>query len=88
MSLSVRVGHAEREQALVRLKSAFSEGRLDETELDMRARHALEARTRADLDALLIDLPTPPADSAPDTSLLAVVSRAFFSCKCCCKSRR
>ena len=40
-----------------RVQQAFAEGRLDDAEFDERMRAALTARTHADLDALLADLP-------------------------------
>jgi len=40
-----------------RVQDAFAEGRLDDTEFDERTRAALTARTHADLDLLLADLP-------------------------------
>jgi hypothetical protein len=48
-----------------RLRDAFAEGRLDDTEFDERMRSALTARTHADLDVLLGDLPAPAAAAAP-----------------------
>jgi hypothetical protein len=45
-----------------RVQQAFAEGRLDDAEFDERMRAALTARTHADLDVLLTDL---PAASAP-----------------------
>ena len=49
-----------------RVQDAFAEGRLDDTEFDERTRAALTARTHADLDALLADLPASTA--APGTA--------------------
>ena len=49
-----------------RVQEAFAEGRLDDTEFDERTRAALTARTHADLDALLADLPA--ATAAPGTA--------------------
>lgn len=43
------------------MQAAFAEGRIDDAEFDERMRAALTARTRADLDELLADLP----DSLP-----------------------
>jgi hypothetical protein len=40
-----------------RVQEAFAEGRLDDGEFDERMRAALTARTHADLDILLTDLP-------------------------------
>jgi hypothetical protein len=47
-----------------RLQDAFAEGRLDDTEFDERMRAALTARTHADLDMLLSDLPAASAAHA------------------------
>lgn len=88
MTVSVRVGHAEREQALAQLKSAYTEGQLDSADLSERTQRALEARTRADLEALLIDLPAPAASVNPCVPLLSAVSQAISRCLCCCKPRK
>jgi hypothetical protein len=50
-----------------RVQEAFAEGRLDDTEFDERMRAALTARTLAELDVLLADLPAtrPAAGPAP-----------------------
>ena len=61
----LRVGHADREQAIETLKGAFVDGRLAKHEFDARAGHALTARTRADLDAVTSDLPPAPAAPRP-----------------------
>jgi hypothetical protein len=49
-----------------RVQEAFAEGRLDDTEFDERMRAALTARTHADLEVLLTDLPA--ATAAPGTA--------------------
>jgi Domain of unknown function (DUF1707) len=54
---AVRASDQERDAATQQLQQAFAESRLDDTEFDERMRSALTARTRADLDALLADLP-------------------------------
>ena len=57
-----RAGHADREQAIDTLKTAFVHGQLTKDELDARAGQALAARTYADLAALTADIPPrPPA---------------------------
>jgi hypothetical protein len=53
----VRASDQEREAVLQRVQQAFAEGRLDDTEFDERMRAALAARTHADLDVLMTDLP-------------------------------
>ena len=53
----LRAGHADREQAIDTLKTAFVHGQLTKDELDVRAGQALAARTYADLAALTADIP-------------------------------
>jgi hypothetical protein len=62
---AVRASDQERDAATQQLQQAFAEGRLDDTEFDGRMRTALTARTRADLDALLADLPVAGPASRP-----------------------
>ncbi|HEY6295281.1 MAG TPA: DUF1707 domain-containing protein [Streptosporangiaceae bacterium] len=57
----LRVGHAEREQVIEMLKTAFVDGRLIKDEFDARAGRALAARTHADLAVLTADIPAVPA---------------------------
>lgn len=52
-----RVGDAEREQAAERLRVAAGDGRLTLEELSERLDSAYRARTAADLEALVADLP-------------------------------
>ena len=68
--LAVRASDGERDTVVQRVQQAFAEGRLDDTEFDERMRAALTARTRADLDALLADLPaeTSAPTAAPTTA--------------------
>ena len=63
----LRAGHADREQVIEALKSAFVDGRLTKDELAARTGRALKARTYADLAALTADLPaeSAAAESAP-----------------------
>ena len=53
----LRASHADREHVIDTLKAAFVQGRLTKDELDLRAGHALTARTYADLAALTADIP-------------------------------
>ncbi len=69
---AVRASTQERDAAVQRLQVAFAEGRLDDEEFDQRTATALRARTRAELDQLLADLPATvrtgtlaPASAAP-----------------------
>ena len=61
----IRASDQERDATVQRLQVAFAEGRLDDGEFDERMRAALAARTRADLDRLLADLPAGTATPAP-----------------------
>jgi hypothetical protein len=62
---SMRASDQERDATVQRLQVAFAEGRLADGEFDERMRSALAARTHADLDALLTDLPASVAPVAP-----------------------
>ena len=64
---ATRASDRERDVVVQRVQDAFAEGRLDDAEFDERTRAALTARTHADLDALLADLPAaaPTAGPAP-----------------------
>lgn len=66
----IRIGHAERDRAVETLREAAADGRLTLDELDERLEHALGARTRGDLRALLGDL-------VPPTQIEAVVRPAL-----------
>ena len=59
----LRASHADREQVIGTLKTAFVHGRLTKDELDARAGQALAARTHADLAALTADIPPGPASA-------------------------
>jgi hypothetical protein len=58
---ATRASDRERDAVLQRVQQAFAEGRLDDAEFDERMRAALTARTHADLDVLLTDLPAAAA---------------------------
>jgi len=60
-----RASDRERDAVVQRVQDAFAEGRLDDAEFDERTRAALTARTHADLDALLADLPAVPSAPGP-----------------------
>jgi hypothetical protein len=65
----LRVSDADRDAVVTELGEHFQAGRLDAAELDDRAGRALRARTGADLDEALADLPrtprTPRASGGP-----------------------
>jgi hypothetical protein len=84
----MRAGDADRDRVVELLKAAYSEGRLSKDEYDDRVADALSARTYADLDLLVADLPgaqpmtAPPLATVvvpeePRTNGLAVASVAF-----------
>ena len=54
----LRASHADREQVVGTLKTAFVQGRLTKDELDLRMGQALASRTYAELAALTADIPT------------------------------
>lgn len=60
----MRIGNAERAQVTDDLCKHFSEGRLDESELEDRMAAAAAAKTQAELAPLLADLP--PLGGPPD----------------------
>src|SRR5690348_7378443 len=53
----MRASHADREQVIDMLKTAFVQGRLAKDELDLRVGQVLASRTYADLGALTADIP-------------------------------
>jgi Domain of unknown function (DUF1707) len=67
---SVRVGHADREQVVHVLMQQYAEGRLTGAELEQRSTEARLARTYADLDRLVADLPV----ARPSSELLAATT--------------
>jgi hypothetical protein len=55
---SLRASDADREQIVSRLHKAATEGRIASEELEQRVSAALKARTYAELDATVADLPS------------------------------
>jgi len=73
----MRACDADRDRVVEFLSLAYSEGRLSKDEYDDRLAHALSARTYADLDQIVIDLPVPRAAVVPAaarTNGLAIAS--------------
>ncbi|MFQ6328810.1 DUF1707 domain-containing protein [Nocardia sp. CWNU-33] len=60
----IRIGTAEREQAMQRLSDHFAAGRLSVAEFDERSAVVAAAMTRGDLDTVFVDLPEPVAATA------------------------
>jgi hypothetical protein len=73
----LRASRADREQVIDVLKAAFTQGRLDEDELDERVSSALASRTYADLAALTADIPVEPAGALlPETARVSAGKKA------------
>ena len=61
----LRASHADREQVIDMLKTAFVQGRLTKAELDRRVGQVLASLTYADLAALTAGIPAGPAGAQP-----------------------
>ncbi len=60
-SVPLRIGDADRDRTVERLRTALAEGRLTTEEFEDRMGKALQAHYQSDLDELLLDLPAPSA---------------------------
>ncbi len=83
----LRVSHADREQVIEALKVAFVQDRLTKDEFDARVGLALASRTRAELAALIADIPagpvTVPAGRKPAPARREVsMNTAVTGCAC------
>jgi DUF1707 SHOCT-like domain/Domain of unknown function (DUF4190) len=58
---TMRAADADRDRVVGLLSTAYTEGRLSKGEYDARLESALSARTYADLDPVVADLPVAPA---------------------------
>lgn len=74
---TLRASDADRDRAIERLRQAASEGRLSTEELEQRLEAALSARTYAQLDALVADLPGRRLAVPAETRRLAWVPPAL-----------
>ena len=75
----MRAADADRDRVVEVLSMAYSEGRLTKDEYDGRLENALSARTYADLDQLVTDLPVaraPAVTPGAGTNGLAIASLA------------
>jgi hypothetical protein len=61
----LRASHADREQVIGTLKSAFVQGRLTEDEFGERVGQVYASRTYAELAEVTTDIPTGPAGTRP-----------------------
>jgi hypothetical protein len=77
---TMRASDADRDRVVELLNVAYGEGRLSKDEYDGRLENAFSARTYADLDQILADLPAAPATvltpSVAKTNGLAIASLA------------
>jgi DUF1707 SHOCT-like domain/Domain of unknown function (DUF4190) len=86
----MRAGDADRDRVAGILGTAYTEGRLSKDEYDARLDSAMSARTFADLDEVLTDLPAapratvavPPAGTGTVTPVAATNSMAIASFAC------
>ena len=67
----LRASHADREQVIGTLKTAFVQGMLAKDEFDLRVGRTLASRTYADLAAVTADLPAGLAAAPPPASVRA-----------------
>lgn len=86
---TMRAADADRDRVVEFLNVAYSEGRLSRDEHDDRLQHALSARTYADLDLLVTDLPgaqaimvPPEADATVATPVATINGLAMASFAC------
>jgi hypothetical protein len=76
----MRAADADRDRVVELLKLAFSEGRLSKDEYDGRVESALSARTYADLDHVVTDLPVRPAAVATPVTRTNGFAIASLAC--------
>jgi len=69
----MRAADADRDRVVEFLNTAYSEGRLSKDEYDARLESALSARTYADLDQLVTDLPAARATMVPSVATTSTV---------------
>jgi type IV secretory pathway VirB2 component (pilin) len=75
-----RACDADRDRVVEFLNVAYSEGRLSRDEYDDRLDSALSARTYADLDQIVTDLPAARADVVPPASKINGLAIASLAC--------
>lgn len=72
----IRIGNAERDEAVTALGVHLSTGRLELTEYEERCGLAVAARTRSQLEALFDDLPAPHPDLSSATRPGQLIQKA------------
>jgi Domain of unknown function (DUF1707)/Domain of unknown function (DUF4190) len=76
----MRASDSDRDRVVELLTVAYSEGRLFKDEYDDRLEHALSARTYADLDPIVADLPVPRATAVPRLATINGLATASLAC--------
>ena len=76
----MRAADADRDHVVEILNTAYSEGRLSRDEYDARLENALSARTYADLDQLVTDLPAARAAMVPPVANTNALAMASLAC--------
>ena len=76
----MRAADADRDRVVECLNIAYSEGRLSKDEHDGRLENALSARTYADLDQLVTDLPAARATAVPSVAKTNGLALASLVC--------
>ncbi len=76
----MRAADADRDQVVEILSTAYSEGRLSRDEYDARLENAFSARTYADLDQLVTDLPAGRATMVPPVAKTNALAMASLAC--------
>lgn len=76
----MRAADADRDRVAEFLNAAYSEGRLSMDECDSRMEDALSARTYADLDLLVTDLPAAQAITVSPAAKINGLATASFAC--------
>jgi hypothetical protein len=71
----LRASHADREQVIETLKVAFVQGMLDTDEFDLRVGQTFASRTRAELAAIIADIPAGLATAKPPAPAPAQVGK-------------
>jgi Domain of unknown function (DUF1707)/Domain of unknown function (DUF4190) len=76
----MRASDADRDRVVELLNAGFTEGRLSKDEYDERLERALSARTYAELDQIVTDLPVAHAVAAPEAAELNGLAVASLAC--------
>jgi hypothetical protein len=76
----MRTSDVDRDRVVERLNVAFSEGRLSKDEHDGRLENALSARTYADLDQIVTDLPAARATVVTPVTRINGLAMASLAC--------